>query len=1055
MKTLLIDNYDSYTYNLFQLIAEVNGEEPVVVRNDAPVDGLPDLRAFDNLVVSPGPGHPGEARDFGIGSRLLATSPVPVLGVCLGHQGIALGEAGLVGPAPEPRHGHLSTIRHDGRDLFHGLPQHFTAVRYHSLAVREPLPESLEATAWAEDGVLMGLRHRSRPLWGVQFHPESVLTEYGHRMLVNFRNLTAERAGKLRTKNTAVPSHEQLRRRVVVPECDAGARRPVGGLLGLGGLRRPVAAAVFQVAAVTQARASAPGGPGRTGLGETTPSSRPTPSAGVGLRPESVAETPVAPTPGGAAAAAGSGADPEAAASAPAAGVGPRPESVAAAPLAGTPLGAAPAAGPEAAASDPAAEVGARPESVASSPAAVAPGGGAPAAGSGTSPEAVASDPAAEVGPRPEPLASSPDAGTPLGAAPSAGREAAASAPAAVAPGGGALAAGSGASPEAVASDPAAGVGPRPESVAFGPDAVGPGEGVPAAGARLRSGAVSSSSTAPVPGGDVPATTVPGEGAAPSGAASVPGQGSPATGGSAVPDARGRKVAPGSVAIPRPRRPDRVGYRLHTRRVSGAVDAEAVFSRMFAGSPRSFWLDSSLVEPGRSRFSFLGDDQGPLAEFVRYDVGAGRCEIERAGRPLRRVRASVFDYLKRQLTNRRVDATGLPFDFTGGYVGYFGYEMKADCGSANRHRSPTPDAAWLFADRVIAVDHEEGFTYAVCLAEDTPQAAREAADWLEGVLAGLSCVATERPPLPGPPEPADPGAAEPWLVRDRATYLADIEACRQALRAGTSYEVCLTNAARLPAPPDPLEFYRALRRDNPAPYAAFLRFGELEVAGSSPERFLRIGRDGTAEARPVKGTAPRGDGPEEDARLRDALVSDAKTRAENLMIVDLLRNDLGQVCRTGTVRVSKLMATETYATVHQLVSTVQGRLRDGTDAVDCVRACFPGGSMTGAPKLRTLEIIDTLETEARGVYSGALGYFGCGGGADLSIVIRTAVFADGLMHLGAGGAIVLGSDPAAEYEEMLLKTAAPMRALHRHTADRLRQEGPPGQRAGAAGEVGR
>ncbi|MFI2715505.1 aminodeoxychorismate synthase component I [Streptomyces collinus] len=541
--------------------------------------------------------------------------------------------------------------------------------------------------------------------------------------------------------------------------------------------------------------------------------------------------------------------------------------------------------------------------------------------------------------------------------------------------------------------------------------------------------------------------------------------GAPATGASAAPAApaaRGRKTpaeaAPDSVSIPRPRRPDRVGYRLHTRRVSGAVDTEAVFSRMFAGSPRSFWLDSSLVEPGRSRFSFLGDDQGPLAEFVRYDVGAGRCEIERAGRPLRRVRASVFDYLKRQLANRRVDATGLPFDFTGGYVGYFGYfgyEMKADCGSANRHRSPTPDAAWLFADRVIAVDHEEGFTYAVCLAEDTPQAAREAADWLEGVLAGLSCVATERPPLPGPPEPADPGAAEPWLVRDRATYLADIEACRQALRSGTSYEVCLTNAARLPAPPDPLEFYRTLRRDNPAPYAAFLRFGELEVAGSSPERFLRIGRDGTAEARPIKGTAPRGAGPEEDARLRDALASDAKTRAENLMIVDLLRNDLGQVCRTGTVRVSKLMATETYATVHQLVSTVQGRLREGTDAVDCVRACFPGGSMTGAPKLRTLEIIDTLETEARGVYSGALGYLGCGGGADLSIVIRTAVFADGLMHLGAGGAIVLGSDPDAEYEEMLLKTAAPMRALHRHTADRMRQEGPPGQRAGAAGEVRR
>lgn len=797
MKTLLIDNYDSYTYNLFQLIAGVNGEEPVVIRNDAAVDAVPDLREFDNLVVSPGPGHPADARDFGIAARLVATSPVPVLGVCLGHQGIALGERGVVGPAPEPRHGHLSTIRHDERDLFQGLPQNFTAVRYHSLSVREPLPEMLEATAWAEDGVLMGLRHRTRPVWGVQFHPESVLTEFGHRMLVNFRNLTAERAGKLRTKNTAVPSPEAVRRRVVVPDCEAGVARSSSAV------GRPAAAgraAVFPSA-------------GAAWLGGAVPSSGVVPS----------------------------------------------------------------------------------------------------------------------------------------------------------------------------------------------------GDGVP-----------SSDKTAPSPG------------VGPSDA-----------------------VTPPAATIPRPRRPHRVGYRLHSRRIVGAVDAEAAFGRMYAGSSRAFWLDSSLVEPGRSRFSFFGDGSGPLAEFVRYDVESGRCEIERAGRPVRKVAATVFDYLKRQLSHRRVDATGLPFEFTGGYVGYFGYEVKADCGSPNRHRSPVPDAAWLFADRVIAVDHQEGFTYAVCLAEDTPQAAREAADWLESALADLTCVATERPPLPVPPASADPGAAEPWLVRDRATYLADIEACKRELRAGTSYEVCLTNAARLPAPPDALEFYRTLRRDNPAPYAAFLRFGELEVAGSSPERFLRIGRDGTAEARPIKGTAPRGDGPEEDARLRDALASDAKTRAENLMIVDLLRNDLGRVCRTGSVRVSKLMATETYATVHQLVSTVEGRLRAETDAVDCVRACFPGGSMTGAPKLRTLEIIDSLESEARGVYSGALGYFGCGGGADLSIVIRTAVFADGRMHLGAGGAIVLDSDPDAEYEEMLLKTAAPMRALHQHTADRIRQQAPPGDRAAAAGEARR
>lgn len=700
MKTLLIDNYDSYTYNLFQLIAEVNGEEPVVIRNDTPADAIGDLAGFDNVVVSPGPGHPADSRDFGVSARVIAQSPLPVLGVCLGHQGIALVESGRVRPAPEPRHGHLSTVRHDGRDLFRGLPQNFTAVRYHSLSVHEPLPETLEATAWSEDGVLMGLRHRDRPLWGVQFHPESVLTEYGHRMLVNFRNLTAELARKPRTKNTAV-----------------------------------------------------------------TPITRPTP-------------------------------------------------------------------------------------------------------------------------------------------------------------------------------------------------------------------------------------------------------------------------APPVADIPRPRRAGLPAFRLHTRRIAGAVDTEAAFTRMYAASARSFWLDSSLVEPGLTRFSFLGDDSGPLAEFVRYDVPTGRCEIERAGRPPRKVTASVFDYLRRQLTNRRVDAAGLPFDFTGGYVGYFGYETKADCGSPNRHEAKTPDACWLFADRLIVVDHEEGFTYAVCLAEDTPQATLEAADWLESAVAQLTFVALDGDPQPLP-DPATPdlGAAEPWLVRDRETYLADIRACQDELRAGTSYEVCLTNAARLPAPSDAYGLYRVLRRVDPAPYAAFLRFGDLDVAGSSPERFLRITRDGIAEARPVKGTAPRGGTPAEDARLRDALAADAKTRAENLMIVDLLRNDLGQVCRTGTVRVSRLMATETYATVHQLVSTVEGRLREDTHAVDCVRACFPGGSMTGAPKLRTLEIIDSLETEARGVYSGALGYLGCSGGADLSIVIRTAVLADGLLHLGAGGAIVLDSDPVAEYEEMLLKTTAQMRAL--------------------------
>ena len=228
---------------------------------------------------------------------------------------------------------------------------------------------------------------------------------------------------------------------------------------------------------------------------------------------------------------------------------------------------------------------------------------------------------------------------------------------------------------------------------------------------------------------------------------------------------------------------------------------------------------------------------------------------------------------------------------------------------------------------------------------------------------------------------------------------------------------------------DPLSLYRTLRRIDPAPFGAFLRFGDLAVLSSSPERFLAIDPGGRVEARPIKGTSRRGQTVAEDRRLAAELRADPKSRAEHLTIVDLLRNDLGRVCEFGTVQTPELLRVESYQTVHQLVSTVAGRLRARGRPPQCIRACFPPGSMTGAPKKRTMEIIDELEGEPRGIYSGAIGYLGLGGGCDLSVVIRTIVIEAQSASIGVGGAIVVDSDPQAEYEETQLKGRAAMQAI--------------------------
>ncbi|AYJ51952.1 aminodeoxychorismate synthase component I [Rhodococcus sp. P1Y] len=684
VRTLLIDNYDSFTYNLYSLLSEVNGVEPVVVRNDVEWGSI-DLAAFDNIVVSPGPGRPSTPHDLGISARAITETDLPILGVCLGHQAMCHLLGGEVDLAPIPMHGRISDISHDATDLFAGIPSPYSVVRYHSLTAVE-LPDELEACAWTEDGIVMAVRHRTRPMWGVQFHPESISTEYGRELLANFRDLT------------------------------------------------------------------------------------------------------------------------------------------------------------------------------------------------------------------------------------------------------------------------------RAAQHSF--------------------------------------------------------------------------VAPA-----------RSTYSLETLCIEGTFDTEQVFTALFASGANSFWLDgSSAVEAG-SRFTIMGDCSGPLAEYITYRVAERRVHVERADGSAESVDSTFFEYIDRQLKTRAVPPRhDLPFAFALGYIGYLGYELKADVGGQLVHTAATPDAAMVFADRALVFDHEAQTCYAMALVLEHGDPVTAA--WFDSVAASIGALvdtptASRRQPTP---LLAPAFEADLQLRHVREKYLGLIEQCLAEIRSGETYEVCLTNVASFPGPIDALETYTYLREINPTPYSAFLGFTDVSISSASPERFLKIDADRVVESKPIKGTRPRGGTPEEDELLKADLVGNEKDKAENLMIVDLVRNDLARVCVPGSVHVPKLFDIETYAPVHQLVSTVRGRLRDDASAVDCISAAFPGGSMTGAPKIRTMAIIDKLEDGPRGVYSGAVGYFSLTGTADFSIVIRTIVSTEHEVTFGVGGAIVALSDPEEEFQETMVKAVSMRRALAGSTQNKARRD---------------
>lgn len=648
MRILIIDNVDSFTWNLVAYVEDLTGTTPVVIRNDEPGWDVERVAGFDAVIISPGPGRPDRPGDIGICLDVLIDARVPVLGVCLGHQALAHAWGGTVDLAPEPVHGRVFPVRHDAAGLFAGLPPVIDVVRYHSLVVTE-VPEVLAVTARTDDGLVMGLAHRHLPQWGVQFHPESIGGFDGHAIIANFLSLAAERNQRSRSR-----------------------------------------------------------------------------------------------------------------------------------------------------------------------------------------------------------------------------------------------------------------------------------------------------------------------------------------------------------------------WRLHSVTVEDEVDGEDVYAALFADSTNAFWLDSTAPDRGSGRFSYLGDSSGPLARVWNKRVSPT---------------TSLFDELAEDLAANTIDVAdaGVFGGFTCGWVGWLGYELKAECGGKAAHTSPHPDLGLIFADRAIVIDHALRRTHVIALIGSEHDATQRA--WcartarLMAGLGGQAGVDKHR------------WTGQLRARHSRADYLGVVGECLELIRQGETYEVCLTNQLSARGAMDAWPAYQALRAANPTPFGSLLRIGGVSVLSSTPERFMQVTSDGKVESRPIKGTRPRSTDPREDARLRSDLAVNDKDRAENLMIVDLVRNDLTRVAEPGSVRADPLFEVESYATVHQLVSTVSCRLAEGKTAVDAVRASFPGGSMTGAPKVRTMEIIDRLEQGPRGIYSGAIGYFSLNGSMDLSMVIRTIVAdADGVSY-GVGGAIIALSDPVEEYEETQTKAAPLLRLL--------------------------
>ncbi len=651
MKTLIIDNYDSYTYNLFQLIGKVSGTEPIVIKNDEMTYEEILKLDFDNVVISPGPGSPTNDKDFGVCKEIIENLNKPILGVCLGHQGIYHCFGGKVIRAKEPMHGRCSKIFHNGKNLFKDVKNGFKATRYHSLTCKDRELKDIEIDAKTEDGTVMAISHKTRPIYGLQFHPESIASENGEKLIQNFLNIARDFY-----KNTE----------------------------------------------------------------------------------------------------------------------------------------------------------------------------------------------------------------------------------------------------------------------------------------------------------------------------------------------------------------------LHYEIIDKEFDTREIYEKLSEYDDNTLWLDSSKVEEGLSRFSIFGLT-GKRSHVIKYDVDKN-IVTKISKNEKEDFNQNIFDYLKEN-RNRWTYDESLPFDFQLGYIGYMGYELKKITENVeNKFSYEYPDAYFKYCDRAVVYDHLDKKLYILSYKDDIDFAA-EIKEVLNSKLK-LETKSKEKRDFP-----------KLKFIRDKDGYIKDIEKIKELIRAGETYEVCLTNRLDILDKIDAKEYYMNLREKSPGQYSAFLPLDEIKIASSSMERFMKVDKNRVVTTKPIKGTIRRGKSLEEDQKLIDALRSEEKTLSENLMIVDLLRNDLGKFCKTGSVEVPKYMDVETYKTLHQLVTTVSGKIKDDVDIIEVLKNTLPGGSMTGSPKKRTLEIIDTLEKAPRGVYSGTIGYISNSSTMDFNIVIRTAVIEENKATIGVGGAIILLSDDEDEFDEIVLKAKGSLLAL--------------------------